>query len=136
MKTTSEKAIITYRILNNAKMGKMEDEAKFTLIKILKELKPIAQGYDDFLKDVAEKLRPDGFDKIQAKIQAKEKLEIDEQRKVEKFNNDVENCLKDELQKECEFSFPQLDENGFKGLLASNDFSTAEAMSLYDVIVG
>lgn len=134
MNTTTEKAVIAYRILNNAKLGKMKDGDKFNLIKVMKELKPIATGYDDFIKDASEKLKPEGFDEIQGKLNGNEALTADEQKLVDKFNQDVAKCVGDELKKEHELKFQPLSEEGFKGLLSSNDLSMGEVMALYDVI--
>lgn len=136
MKTTTEKAVIAYRILNNAKLGKMKDGDKFNVIKIMRELKPVATSYDDCIKDTADKLKPEGIEKIQGKMQGKEKLDAEEQKVWDKYNSDVAKCVQDELTKEVEFSFMPLSEEGFKGLLESNDLPVGEIMALYDVIGG
>lgn len=134
MKTTTEKAVVAFRILNNAKIGKMKDGDKFNVVKIMKELKPVATNYDDFIKLAAEKCKPEGIEEIQGKVQGGEKLEADEQKAWEKYNSDVAKCVQDELSKEVEFSFVPMSEEGFKGLLASNDFAIGEIMALYDVV--
>lgn len=136
MKTTTEKAVLAYRILNNAKLGKMKDGDKFNVVKIMKELKPVATGYDDFIKDAAEKLKPDGIEAIQEKVQCEEKLSSDERKLWDKYNSDVASCVSEELKKEVEFTFQTMSEEGFKGLLASNDFAVGEIMALDDVIGG
>lgn len=135
-KVTTEKAVITFRILNNAKFGKMKDGDKFNAVKIMKELKPVATSYDDFLKDAAEKLKPEGSEEIQGKIQSGEKLSSDEQKEWDKYNQNVAKCVQDELAKELELDFVALSEEGFKGLLASNDFTMGEVLALDEVIGG
>lgn len=134
MKTTTEKAVVAYRILSNAKIGKMKDGDKFNSVKIMKELKPVATAYDDFIKDAAEKLKPEGIEEIQRKVQGNEKLTAEEQKLWDKYNADVAKCVQDELAKEVEFSFQPMSEEGFKGLLASNDLNLAEIMALDEVI--
>lgn len=134
MKTTTEKAVVAYRVLNNAKIGKMKDGDKFNVVKIMKELKPVATGYDDFLKDAAERLKPEGTEELQSKVQGGEQLDAEEQKVWDKYNADIAKCVQEELAKEIEFTFVPLSEEGFKGLLSSNDFSMAEIMALYDVI--
>lgn len=134
MKTTTEKAVVAYRILNNAKLGKMKDGDKFNIVKMMKELKPVATAYDEFIKDAAEKLKPEGIEEIQSKVQQQENLNAEEQSIWAKYNSDVAKCVADELAKENEFTFVPLSEEGFKGLLASNDFSVAEILALDEVI--
>lgn len=134
MKKNTEKAVIAYRILQNAKLGKMKDDDKFAVVKIMKELKPIAIGYDDFIKDAAEKLKPEGVEKIQAKLQGNENLDVEEQKIWAKYNQDVTKCVTGELNKEIEFTFAPLSEAGFKGLLESNDFTMSEILALDEVI--
>lgn len=133
-KTTTEKAVVAYRVLNNAKIGKMKDGDKFNVVKIMKELKPVATGYDDFIKDAADKLKPEGIEEIQSKVQGGNPLDNDEKAIWEKYNSDVAKCVQDELAKEVEFTFVPLSEEGFKGLLSSNDFAMAEIMALDEVI--
>lgn len=147
MKTTTEKAVIAYRILNNAKLGKMKDGDKFNVVKIMKELKPVATSYDDFVKDATEKLKPEGIEGIQEKLapifslppefqrkEIKRLLSLDEIEVWDKYNTDVAKCVQDEVAKEHEFTFVPLSEEGFQGLLASNDFSLAEILALDEVI--
>lgn len=133
-KTTTEKAVIAYRILNAAKLGKMKDGDKFNLIKVMMKLKPVSVDYDNYIKDVAERLKPEGIEEIQAKLQRKEALEVEEHKIWDKYNSDVTKCVASELQKEVEFDFTPLSEEGFKGLLASNDFAVGDVMALYEVI--
>lgn len=134
MKTTTEKAVVAYRILNNAKIGKMKDGDQYTIIKAMKELKPVAVSYDDFIKDASEKLKPEGIEEIQGKVAGSKALTPDEDKVWQEYNQKVAKCVQDELQKEVEFSFQPLSEEGFKGLLSSNDFSLAEIMALNEVI--
>lgn len=147
MKATTEKAIVAYRILNNAKISKMKDGDKFNIVKIMKELKPIATGYDDFLKDATKKLEPEGVEEIQKKINPAFSLPPEQQRNEivkllsadelamwDKFNSDVAKCVDEELSKEIKFKFKPLSEEGFKGLIGSNDFAMSQIMALYDVI--
>lgn len=134
MKTNTEKAVIAYRILNNAKIGKMKDGDKFTVVKIMKELKPVATAYDDFIKDAADRLKPEGIEEIQGKVQSNKEMSLEERMIWDKYNQDVAKCVQDELAKELDFTFVPLSDEGFKGLLASNDFTIAEIMALDEVI--
>lgn len=135
MKTTTiEKAVVAYRILNKAKIGKMKEGDQFNIIKVMKELQPVATKYDDFIKVAAEKLKPEGIEIIQSKVQLEKALTPDEHKVWEEYNQKVAKCVQDELTKEVEFSFVPLSEEGFKGLISSNDLTLAEIMALNDVI--
>lgn len=144
MKTTTEKAVTAFRILygdkhlggtkEGARLNGMKDDDKFALLKIMKELKPIATSFDDFLKDSADRLKPQGIESIQAKVAQREPLNIEEQKIWSKYNSDVTKCIEDELAKKIEFTFAPLSEEGFKGLLASNDFPVFDIMVLDEVI--
>lgn len=134
MNTTTEKAVLAFRLLNNAKLSKMEDDDKYLVIKAMRELKPIAIQYDDFIKDAAEKLKPEGIEPIQQKLQKNEQLTDNEQQVWVKYNNNISHCLNDELKKEIQLNFKPLREEAIKGLMASNDFSVAEIMLLEEVL--
>lgn len=147
MKTSTEKAVVAYRILNKSKIGKMKDGDQYNILKIMKELKAVATTYDDFMKDSSEKLKPEGIEEIQGKLQPVYSLPPELQREeIEKilspeelitwdnYNRKVSECVQEELQKEVEFSFVPLSEEGFKGLLSSNDLTLAEIMNIQEVI--
>lgn len=136
MKTTTEKAVVAYKILNNAKLGKMKDGDKFHLVKIMRELKPVNNGYDECIRDTAERLKPEGIEEIQNKIQTQAKMDSEELKIWNKFNSDVNRCMEEELQREVEFGFKPLSEEGFEGLIGSNDFTIGEIMALQEVIGG
>lgn len=132
MKSKKEAIIIAYRLLNNSKLGKMQDEEKFLVIRAIKQLKPVATDYDDFIKDAAQRLRPEGYDKIEAK-QGKE-LSEDEQKAVAKYNEDVTKCVREELDKEVELTFTPLSEEAFGRFIASNDLAVSEILAVMDVV--
>ena len=59
-----------YAVLNEAKLTKMDDADKFKVIKVLRVIKPVAKGYEDFVEDVKNKLKGDDHDKMTEKAQA------------------------------------------------------------------
>lgn len=134
MKKTTEKIVIAYRILNNAKLGKMKDEDKFKVVRIMKAIKPVATSYDDYIKDAAERLSPEGIEAIQMKVQKNEPLSVEENKVWTKYNEDVAKCVQDELAKEIELGCEPLGEEAMTGLISSNDFALAEIIALDDVI--
>lgn len=130
----ADNVISAYRILNNAKLGKMEDAEKFALIKAVRQLKKVGTDFDDFLKDAQEKLKPENFEAIAGKVQNKEELTPEEAAKLNKYNADVTTCVKDELDKDVELTFAPLSEEAIGRLIASNDFAVAEILTVTDVI--
>ena len=48
MKTS--KIVSVYKTMNDSKLTKMEDADKFKVIKALRAIKPISEGYEEFVK--------------------------------------------------------------------------------------
>ena len=57
MKTS--KIVSVYKTMNDSKLTKMEDADKFKVIKALRAIKPISEGYEEFVKLTHEKLKDD-----------------------------------------------------------------------------
>lgn len=134
VKKTTEQIVAAFRLINTAKISKMEDTEKFALIKAVKHLKKVGTDFDDFLKDAQERLKPEDFDKIAAKYQSKDELTADETAALNKYNKDVNECVQGELDKEVELDFEPLSEEALGRFIASNDFTVAEIMTISDVI--
>lgn len=133
--TKKVKDIVTvHRLINTAKLGKMEDAEKYAIIKVARQIKKVGTEFDDFLKDVQEKMKPEGFDSIISKVQKNEKMTSEESEVLNKYNNDVAECLKDELDKEVELAFEPMTEEAIGRFVASNDFSMGEIFAISDVI--
>ena len=133
-----------YNTLNGAKLTKMEDNDKFLVIKAMRQLKPIATAYEDFVKDAREKLKGEEFDDMQKKAQKwqeegeKTTLTVEERIKVNTYltgyANKVNECAKEEAEKENELSYEKLTEDAFGKLIASNDFDVKTIMLLNDAL--
>lgn len=133
-KKTTDQIVTAFRLINTAKIGKMEDTEKYAIIKATRKLKKVGTDFDDFLKDAQEKLKPEGFDAIVSKMQAKQELTSAESATLNKYNKDVSDCLADELKKEVELDFEPLSEEALGHLYASNDFSLSEILAIEEVI--
>ena len=131
---TTDQIVSAYNLINKAKLTKLEDSEKFILIKIARQLKKTSVDFEDFLNDAQEKLKPDNFDEIADKMQMKKELTADESATVTKYNKDVSDCLKDELDKEVELTFEPVSDEMFGRFIASNDFSVSEMLTIADVI--
>ena len=56
-----------YNVLNAAKLAKMQDTDKFTVIRAMRALKPIQADYEAAVRDAQERLKPEDFDALQKK---------------------------------------------------------------------
>lgn len=136
MKKTTDQIVTAYRLIAAAKLGKMEDAEKFALIKAVRQLKKVAADFDDFLKDAQERLKPEGFDAIAGKMQADKELTPEETAKHIKYQKDISECLKDEVARENELDFEPFSEESLGRLIASNDFSIHEILTISEVLGG
>lgn len=142
MKT--KQVVEAYNVLGGAKLTKMEDKDKFTVIKAMRQMKPVAIGYEDFVKDAQEKLKDERFDDMRGKAQKwqeegdKTALTVDERIEVNAYfaayNKRVNDCLKEEQEKEVELGYGRLDEEAFGKLVASNDFDVNTILLLGDAL--
>ena len=139
-----------YAVLNEAKLTKMDDADKFKVIKALRVIKPIAKGYEDLIEEAKNKRKGDDHDKVTEKAQDWNKdnqgkkvgeltqEQIDELNAINKYfsdyNSRVENCVKEEAEKEVELTFDKLNEEAFGKLVASNDWTCGQIMALSDAV--
>lgn len=56
-----------YSLINEAKLTKLEDEAKFKVIRACKEMKPIVEELQEFEKDARKKLEGEDHENIISK---------------------------------------------------------------------
>lgn len=133
-KETLDSIVSAFRLINAAKISRMEDEEKFALIKTARTLKKVNTDFEDLLKIAQEKLKTDEVDEIIRKIRSNEGVTNDEKRILDKFNTGIQACMKSELVKEIEIEIDPLSEKAIKNFIASNDFSVNEVMLVYDII--
>lgn len=129
-----------YGIVNDAKLTKLDDIAKFKVIKACKEMKPIVTELEEFEKDAREKLKGDKHDAMikqaeQWKYEGENTtLSIDERKALNKYfedyNEKVFNCLVDELKSEYDATWEKLSEEELKKFVASNDWNVQQTISV------
>lgn len=133
-----------YRIINEAKLTKMEDADKYKVIKAIRAMKPIATSFEDFTKDAQERLKGEEFANMQKKAEQWQKegekttLTMDERIAINRFftdyNKRVEECVKDEAEKEVSPEYGRLSEEAFSKLIGSNDWSVKEILAVMDAL--
>ena len=134
-KTKSTDSIVTaFRLVNNARLGKMETAERYALIKAIRQLKKVATEFDEMLKDAQDKLKTDGIEAIAAKMQLQKVLTIEENVEFNRYNKSISDCLKDELTKDIELTFEPLSETALDHLIESNDFSASEIILIEDML--
>lgn len=142
MKTST--IIEVYQLLNTAKLTKMESKEKFSVIKIMRAMKPVAEEWDSFVKTMDEKLKGDNHEEMLAKAQQWQKegekttLSLDERMAVNeyfaKFNKDRTEMINSEQSKEVNIIFDKLTEEAFERLVDSNDFNVGQILALQEAI--
>lgn len=148
MKTiNTEKALLAYNLLNTASYSKMSDGDKIKIFKITRALKPIAVSYEEASKDAAEKMKFENFnDRIQkAQEYERNKKEgkkgpISEKeykntvKDLMEYDKLVKNTIKQLGSKEETIDVDLLSEDGFGSLMASNDWTMGQVMSVSDIV--
>ena len=127
-------AVTAFRLINPAKLTKMETAERFAVILATRQLKKVDADFQDLLKEAQEKLKPEGFDAIVEKVQGKKELTASEQDALNKYNQDVSDCVKSELDKEVELDFAPLGKEAMERFVESNDFSVDQIIAIMDVI--
>ena len=143
MKT--KQVVEVYKLLNEAKISKMEDKDKFLVIKAMRQLKPIFTSYEEFVKDAQEKLKGDDFEENQKKAQQwqtegeKTTLSLEERVHLNTYFSDytkkVNACIHEEEEKDNELTYERLTEDAFGKLIASNDFDVKTIMVLQEALI-
>ena len=126
--------VTAFRLINPAKLTKMETQERFAVILATRQLKKVSTDFDELVKDAQEKLKPEGFDKIVEKVQGKKELTAQEQASLDKYNKDVTDCVQTELDKEVEFDFAPLEKDAMERFIDSNDFAVSDVMLIMDVL--
>lgn len=148
MKTTTANVANIYPILDKAKYSKMDNADRKALIKAMRPMKKVAEEYNDFREGAVKRLRPENFDKVAELIDRFNSLSQEERKaaiadpeyqeafKVNgEYNNAINDCLKDEFDKEIELDFTPLTEDAVDRLLDSNtDWTLGLAMAVEELL--
>lgn len=126
-----------YALVNEAKLTKLEDIAKFKVIKACKVMRPIVEDFQGFEQDVNKKLADENHDKM-VEVFNEWRKEVkepnDEQKKAIGYLNEhrkkVEECLSEELNKDVEATWEKLSEEELKKFVASNDWNVQQTIAV------
>lgn len=134
VRVKTQSAVEAFRIINSAKLTKMETSERYAMIIITRQLKKVKDEYDAIIKDAQEKFKPEGFDEIASKVQSNAKLSPSERAVLQKFNNEMEECVNTAHEKEVELEIEPLGKEAFEHFLDSNDFKTGEILVIEDLV--
>lgn len=133
------------KVLDDAKISKMEDKDKFLVIKAMRQLKPVSRSYEEFVKEAREKLKGDDFEELRKKAEQWQaegentSLSIAERQRINAYfagyTDSVNACVREEEEKDNEFAYERLSEEAFGKLIASNDFDIKTIMSLQEALM-
>ncbi len=131
--------------LSGAKLTKMESKDKICLIKAARELKKVADEADGYIRDLAERLKPD--DKFGQKyerlmqwqkegdattIPEKERAELNDYFMA--FNKAYEEGVREKRDEEVDVGYTPLSMEAFNAFADSNDFDVNTYMLLADLL--
>ena len=138
-------------LLKTAKVTKMEDADKLTVVKAMRALKQVASEYESLYADVQEKLKDDKHADMVSRAQLfneryanKGYYELEEWQRKEReelnayfmdYNSRLAAAMKEEEEKEVSPEYNRLTEDSFGKLIASNDFSVEQILNLETVLV-
>ena len=116
-------------IMAQAALAKCETQEKFKIVRTCSRVKAEVEKYDKIEQEAIEKLRPENWDEL-VKLERKIKETPDNATPEEKvlhdtaarkYNSEVRECLKPELEKEVEIEVDPLTEESLGRLMDSND---------------
>lgn len=135
-----------YQVINSAKLTKMEDADKFKVIKAIRAMKPHVKAFEDLVKDAREKLKGDEHEMMAKRAQQWQEegsattLTDEERMELNKYTTEydkkVDECVREEAEKDIDLSFDKLSEDAFGKFIASNDFDVKTIMLLQDALMG
>ena len=142
MKTNS--IVTVFNLLNSAKINEVITSGKIKIIKAVREMKPIANGFDELLNDAREKLKGENHDEMAEKAsrwqQLGDEVDLTDQEKIAintyfmEYGNRIDECVREESEKEHTLSFTKLTEEEFEGLISSNDWDVKTIMDIEEIM--
>lgn len=130
MKTKVKNIVEAYKVLGEAKVTKLEESEVIKVVKARKTMRPVADDFEAFLKDVQEKFKPENWESIQEKVaqwqKEGENTTLTEEERIEinktlaSYQNSINKAVNDELEREVEIEIESLKEESAIKLLTEN----------------
>lgn len=144
MEKKTNEIVNAYALLKDAKSSKMEDADRFKVVKALRQIKKIAEDFEDFRNDAMEQLKGEKHDEMLEKakqwqnegqntsLTEKERIAINEY--FDEYNKKVTDCLKDELEKTHTLDYETLSDDAFSKLIATNDWTLGQIEQISTIL--
>lgn len=138
MKAKIYKVVDCNKMLDTAKISKLEETEVIKILKARKVMRPIVEEYDAFLKDCQEKFKEDGLeeaDKVRMEVIKKfdednsyrpSQSEIDAINLVNGYFSKVNSAINEEREKEVDLNIETLKEGSDSKLLVANDWTPSD----------
>lgn len=149
VKLSTKKILEAYNVIGSCKYGKMDSDDKIRVWKLTCALKPIAEKYDEQVKDASEKMKPgNGFDELRDKVNVFQQMTrstnfdatklpmgpsefMEALKEIREYGKLVDKSLKDFSDKEETVEFEPITSEAFLKLMDSNpDIVMAQFASL------
>lgn len=118
--------VSAYKTLGEAKVNNLEESEIIKILKARKAMRFIAEDFNEFLKEVQDKFKPENFEEIQFKLQNWAELSDEDKVKMtnilKEYESKINTVVKDELEKEIELELEKLNENSISKLLKNNEW--------------
>lgn len=118
--------VSAYKTLGEAKVNNLEESEIIKILKARKAMRFIAEDFNEFLKEVQDKFKPENFEEIQFKLQNWAELSDEDKVKMtnilKEYESKINTVVKDELEKEIELELEKINENSISKLLKNNEW--------------
>lgn len=118
--------VSAYKALGEAKVNNLEESEIIKILKSRKTMRSIAEEFNEFLKEVQDKFKPENFEEIQFKLQNWSEVSDEDKIKItniiKEYEAKINSAIKDELEKEVELELEKLNENSISKLLKNNEW--------------
>ena len=119
--------VSTYKLLGEAKVINLSEEEVLSIVIARKKMRKLVMEYEEYLKDVQDKLKPENFNELIIKVQNWDNLDKEEQIKIngqlKEYETKVNNLVKDELNKIVEIELEPLTEECLAKMIKMNAWS-------------
>lgn len=140
----TEDILNTYELLKNVDYQKLEDSDKVKVWKAVRQLKPVADQYEDAQQDAVKNLVPEDFTDNLRKAQAYEQQRAAGAKELpmtekdykafivefQKYNKLLTDALQEQKDKEHEIEYEPLTEDALGLLVVSNNWSLSKSSVL------
>lgn len=144
----NERIVSAYKVLDNGKYSKMDASGRSSLTYAMRILRRTAKDYDELREDALKRFKPEGYEEIEKKVQEVIQMPQEQQLKAvtdpkyaaaleanKKYRDEVDECVKELLEKESEIEFGAMQPEQFQKMLDSNpDWTNGMMMELEEIL--